>query len=141
MDGPEKFKLTELPPREKFYSSLTEETVSEEDYARAQLVWTEFHISNMQEYHDLYLSLDILLLSLKTFERWVWNIMVLMPFTTTPAWITCLKKNKQSLTLLMSPEHLLFFENSIRGEISVVSHRHAKANNPIVPVYNPDDVN
>ena len=38
MDGPEKFQLTELPSREKFYSSFTEETVSEEDYARAQQV-------------------------------------------------------------------------------------------------------
>ena len=36
MDGSEKFKLTELPPREKFYSNLIEETVSEEDYARAR---------------------------------------------------------------------------------------------------------
>ena len=63
MCSPEKFKLTELPPREKFYSSLTEETVSEEDYARAQKVWTKFHISNMKEYHYLYLSLDVLLLA------------------------------------------------------------------------------
>ena len=37
MDGPDKFKLRELP-RENFYSSLTEETVSEEDFARAQQV-------------------------------------------------------------------------------------------------------
>ena len=63
MDGPEKFKLRELPPREKFYSSLTEKTASEEDYARPQQVWTEFHISNMKEYHDLYLPLDVLLLA------------------------------------------------------------------------------
>ena len=29
----------------------------------------------------------------------------------------------------------LFIENSIRGVISVVSHRHVKANNPLVPDY------
>ena len=52
----------------------------------------------------------------------------------------CLKKTKKSLKLLVSPEHLLFFENSIRGGITVVSHRHAKANNPMVPNFNPDDV-
>ena len=51
----------------------------------------------------------------------------------------CLKKTKQSLKLLMSPEHPLFLDNSIRGGISVVSHRHAKANNPMVPNCNPDD--
>ena len=115
MDGPEKFKLTELPPREKFYSSLTDETVSEEDYARAQQVWTEFHISNKKEYHDLYLSLDVLLLA-DDFENFrkmdmeyygldALHYYTLLGFTLD----ACQKKTKQSLNLLMSPEHLLFF--------------------------------
>ena len=32
-------------------------------------------------------------------------------------------------------EKFLFIENSIRGGISVVSHRRAKANNPLIPDY------
>ena len=43
------------------------------------------------------------------------------------------------MKLLCDPEQFLFFENSIRGGVSVVSHRHATANNEFVPDYIPDD--
>ena len=101
----------------------------------------------MKEYHDLYLPLDVLLLAdvFEHFRRMGMKYYGLdaLHYYTLPGFPldACLKKTKQSLNLLMSPEYRLFIENSIRGEISVVSHRHAKANSPIVPVYNPDDVN
>ena len=53
MDGREKFLMTELPPVDAFYSSLSEETITNEEYERAQKVWREFNIKNMQQYHDL----------------------------------------------------------------------------------------
>ena len=37
------------------------------------------------------------------------------------------------MDLFTDSEKFLFIENSIHGGISVVSHRHAKANNPLVP--------
>ena len=51
----------------------------------------------------------------------------------------CLNMTKLELELLCDPEQFLFVENSIRGEASVVSHRHATANNELVSDYNPDD--
>ena len=48
MDGRDKFLLTELPPIDVFYSSLSEETITPEEYERAQKVWREFNIKNMQ---------------------------------------------------------------------------------------------
>ena len=39
------------------------------------------------------------------------------------------------MDLFTNSEKLIFIENSIRGGISVVSHRHVKANNPLVPDY------
>ena len=63
LDGRDKFLLTELPPIDAFYSSLSEETIITEEYDRAQNVWREFGIENMQQYHDLYLNLDVLLLA------------------------------------------------------------------------------
>ena len=63
MDGRDKFLLTELPPIDAFYSSLSEESITLEEYERGQKVWREFNIENMQQYHDLYLNLDVLLLA------------------------------------------------------------------------------
>ena len=63
MDGRNKFLLTELPPIDSFYNSLSEETIAPEEYERAQKMLREFNIENMQQYHDLYLNLDILLLA------------------------------------------------------------------------------
>ena len=60
MDGRDKFLLNELPLINT-YSSFSEETITPEDYERAQKVWREFNIENMQQYHDLYLNLDVLL--------------------------------------------------------------------------------
>ena len=54
---------TIFPPREQLYSHLKKESVSEDDYEHAQKVWNEFNIQNMRQYHDLYLTLDVLLLA------------------------------------------------------------------------------
>ena len=43
MDSFERFEETQLPPKEKFYSSLTNESISDPDYQHAQEVWTTFN--------------------------------------------------------------------------------------------------
>ena len=47
MDERDKFLLIELPPIDAFYSSLSEETITPEEYDRGQKVWREFGIENM----------------------------------------------------------------------------------------------
>ena len=64
----EKFKETELPPVEAFYSTLNMSGVSEESYQYAQRVWNEFGIRNLGEYDDLYLRMDVVLLE-NVFEK------------------------------------------------------------------------
>ncbi|KAK3731608.1 hypothetical protein QZH41_004848 [Actinostola sp. cb2023] len=63
MDNIEKFKEPQLPPKEAFYSKLTEEHISDDDYQHAQNMYTTFHLQNLGEYHDLYLLSDVLLLA------------------------------------------------------------------------------
>ena len=54
MDNWEKFDETTLPPKEAFYSNLSLQKISDEDYVHIQKVWTVFEIKNCGEYHDLY---------------------------------------------------------------------------------------
>ena len=56
MDAVEKFAEKRLPKREDFYSILTDEDISGEEYRHAQKVWDIFGIENMGQYHDLYLK-------------------------------------------------------------------------------------
>ena len=48
IDGRDKLLLTELPSIDAFCSSLSEETITPEEYQRAQKVWREFKIKNKQ---------------------------------------------------------------------------------------------
>ncbi|XP_011689997.1 PREDICTED: uncharacterized protein LOC105451328 [Wasmannia auropunctata] len=59
----EKLEDTHLSPRKSFYSSLTGDTVSKNDYAHAVNVWERFSIRTLGEYSDLYLKTDVLLLA------------------------------------------------------------------------------
>ena len=63
MDFWEKFNKTALPSKEAFYSNLNLENISDEDYTHTQKVWDVFKIKNLGEYHDIYVKVDILLLS------------------------------------------------------------------------------
>ena len=63
MDSSQKFGDQQLPPKSSFYSILTHEGISEEQYEHAQKVWDIFGVKTMRDHHDLYLKSDILLLA------------------------------------------------------------------------------
>lgn len=71
MDSFGKFSDQQLPPKEEFFSILTDEGISDAQYQHARKVWNTFNMRTMGEYHDLYLKSDILLLAdvLRTFVR------------------------------------------------------------------------
>ena len=56
MDSWKRFNETELRSKDKFYSTLNLEDISDDDYAHAINVSNTFNISNLREYHDLYLN-------------------------------------------------------------------------------------
>ena len=58
MDSWKRFNETELPSEDKFYNKLNLEDISADDYAHTINVWNTFYISNLGEYHDLYVKLD-----------------------------------------------------------------------------------
>ena len=142
MDGPEKFLETSLPPIDKFFSKLCDSNISQDNYDRARDVWNHFKIQNMRQYHDLYLKTDTLLLAdvFENFRRVAKSNYDLDPchYYTSPglSLSACLKYTNVQLELFTDPEHLLFIEKGIRGGISTITNRYAKANNE---KYFPDD--
>ena len=63
IDTPEKSKETQLLARETFYSRLNDEGITDENYAHGRKVWETFEMKNLEDYHDLYNQVDVLLLA------------------------------------------------------------------------------
>ena len=63
VDRMKKLDKTSLPPKVAFYSKLTGDGITDEDYQHAQTVWKEFNIESMKNYHNLYNLSDVLLLA------------------------------------------------------------------------------
>ena len=135
MDSLEKLKETTLPPKEAFYSRLNDGGISDEDYTHAQNVLKTFKMKYFKDYHELYNKVNVLLLadvfenfrniSLKNYE--------LDPahYYTAPGltWDAALKVTDVSLELLSDEDMLSMWEEGIRGGVSMISNRYAKANN------------
>ena len=138
-DGPQKADETSLPPREAFYSRLTEEHITEEDYQHAQKVWTSFELKTLDEYHDLYLKTDVLVLS-DVFENFRATCMKnygldAAHYFSSPglAWDAMLKMTGVELELMREREMHDIVDKGIRGRICNTSHKHAVANNVYIP--------
>ena len=135
MNTEERFNETKLPPKEAFYSRLSGEGITNEDYKHALNVWDVFKMKTFKDYHELYNETDVLLLA-DVFENFRDNnlkIYGLDPahYFTAPglSWDACLKITGVELELLTDSDMLLMWERCIRGGISMISNRYGEANN------------
>ncbi|GBC28027.2 hypothetical protein RIR_jg2302.t1 [Rhizophagus irregularis DAOM 181602=DAOM 197198] len=112
MDDWKKFEKTSLPPKGAFYSKLNETHISDKEYEYAQYVWEKAGCKTMQDYHDIYLKTDILLLAdiFQNFRK--------------------MALKKYGLDLITDQDMYMMVEQGLRGGISMVSKRYARANNP-----------
>ena len=140
----EKLSETQLPTKEKFYSRLNDEDISEEDYQHAQNVWNTFGCQTMRDYHDLYLKSDVLLLAdvFENFRKTCLKHYSLDPahYYTSPglAWDACLKETGQELELLHDYDMLMMFERGIRGGMTHIAKRYSEANNKYMKNFDPN---
>ena len=110
-------------------------SISKEYYQHALQVWKEFGIRDLEDYHDLYLRTDVVLLAnmYKAFRDTCLKHYKLDPvhFYASPglAWKACLKCTGIRLELLTDPDTLLMFERGIRGRITQAVCKYASANN------------
>jgi hypothetical protein len=130
-----------LPPIEAFTSRLSGETISVADYAHAQRVWERFGCRTFRNYHNLYLRCDVAQLA-DVFEAY--RDVSLRGYGLDPvyyfsapnmAWDAMFKKTGVELEQISDESMYEFFEKGMRGGISMISHRHARANNPYVTGY------
>src|SRR5271169_5740138 len=135
IDSIDRLSETELPPKSAFYSKLNDCDISDEDYEHAQTVWKEFGFKTLREYHNLYNVSDVLLLAdvFENFRDVCMNNYKLDPawYYTSPglAWDAALKLTDIALELLSDYDMILVLKRGIKGGISTISNRYAKANN------------
>jgi len=113
-----------------FHNTLKDEKLDDDDYQRAQEIWSMFNIENVQQYHDHYLLSDVLLLA-DVFENFRNSVMKkhkldCLHFFTLQS--MALKHTKAKLDLITDSEIYQMLENSLRGSIATISKRYAVAN-------------
>ena len=127
--------------KECYYSETNNTNISDDDLEHVKKVCDAFNITNLGDYHDLYVSLDVALLAdvFENFRDTTINIDKLDPvyYLSAPglAWQSCLKKTGVTLELLTDVNMLLLLEKGIRGSMCNVIRKYAKANNKYIKIY------
>ncbi|KAE9522107.1 hypothetical protein AGLY_017495 [Aphis glycines] len=144
VDCNSKLNDTTLPPRYKFYNSLTDDHISKKHYMHACNVWKKFKIKTLGEYSDLYLLTDVLILAdvfenfrdicLKTFNLDASYYLTVPGF----AFDAMLFYTGVKLERLKEYPMLLMIESGVRGGVCQSVRRYARANLPDVDgiIYN-----
>ena len=128
MSGFEKFK-EELPSKEKFYSSLTDKKICDNENENVLEVWNTFQVKPMKDYYDLYLKCQALLL-VDVFENsGKSNLkkygLFLSHYLSAPAlsWDAMFNMKKIELELISDAGMYLFFEKAMRSRVSYICKR------------------
>ena len=144
----ERFNEKKLPARKYFFRSTKKEKdcddgkisrghISFKDvfYLTREKIWDKFDIKDMGDYHDHFLKKDVLLLA-DVFEKFIDTCLKfygLDPchYFSSPglSWDAMLKMTGVKLEKVSDIDVYLFIEKGLRGGISYISKRYAKANN------------
>ena len=141
MDSFEKFNQMELPTKDKFYSILNDQHITDDEYDHAKKVWKTFNIKTMGEYHDLYLVSDVLLLTdvFENFRKTCMQYYKLDPchYFTSPglSWGAMLKMTNIKLELMTDIDMFQFIEKGMCGGVSYIANRYGNANNKYMKEY------
>ena len=139
MDSFDRFEETALPSQDSFFSKLSGSPYSDSEYTHATRVCDAFGCETIADYHDIYLQLDVLMLTdfLEKVRKTCLDFYKLDPlhYNTTLglAWDAALRISRGDLLLIADKDMYHFVENSIRGGISMISTRHAQVNSPSFP--------
>ena len=131
-----------LPKKEEFFNYLTCQHITKDEYDFAHKVWNSFSCKKFQDYMEIYLLADCLLLC-DVFENFRSNC--LQQYNIDPCYYfsaphftfnVFLRHSSLTLELLSDINQYLFIIKGIRGGMSMVSKRYALTNNKYVEGYN-----
>ena len=134
-------KHTQLPNKEAFTNDLDGSVITPEDYSHAQRVWHVFRCQTFRDYLELYLLCDVLQLA-DVFESFCTKC--LADYSLDPThyfsaphftYDAFLRYSGVKLDLLTDINQYFFLERGIRGGLSMVAKRYAKANHSNIPGY------
>ena len=117
------------------------EDITDADYVYAKTVCKDFEIKKLEEYHDLYVQSDTLLLAdvFENFRNMCLKIYELDPakFISVPGlvWELALKKTRVKLDFLTEINMLLMVEKGIREGICQSTCQYTNANNKYMKDY------
>ena len=127
----ERFDETQLPPKDEFYSLLSESGITDKDYERACETWKQFNIEKLGQYHDFYLMSDVYILAdvFENFRDMCLEYYGLDPayYYTLPnfAWDAMLKKTKVTMEQLSDFDMYQMLENWFtRRHVSNIAETH-----------------
>lgn len=138
-----RYDETQLPSKKCFYNSLTNQNITDEDYAYANLVWRELNIHNLGEYTDLYLKTDVLLLSdiFENFRSTCKRHYQLDPchYLTAPSLSFDAMLLITNIRIELIDDLVIYkmIQAGIRGGICMCSYRYARSNNKYNENYDP----
>lgn len=141
LDSMSKLKLTSLPCKQHFYDKLREKSISSNDYLHAKRVWYTFECNSLQDYMEIYLKTDVLLLAdvFESFRAMCFEFYGLdcSYFVSLPQYgmEALLKRSGVELELFTDIDMINFIYRGVRGGQSMITKRHAEANNPYMKNY------
>ena len=147
MNSFKRFNEEKLPAKKYVFSStddkMSDGYISVKDYLTCEKIWDKFKMKNMGDYHDHYLKKDVLL-SVDVFIKFIATCLKfygLDPchYFSSPglSWDVMLKMMGVKLEKISDINKYLFIEKGLRGGISYIAKRYAKANNKYINVYDP----
>ena len=149
-----RFNVKKLPARKYFYSSTKDGKIgvdgkisgghiSIKDYLTCEKICDKFKMKNIGGYHDHCLKKDVLL-SADVFEKFIDTCLKYYGhapchYFCSPglSWDTMLKMTGVKLEKISDIDKYLFIEKGLRGGISYIAKRYAKANNKYMNDYDP----
>ena len=107
-------------------------------------IWDKLEMKNMGDYHNHYLKKDVLFLA-DVFEKFVSTCLKFYEldpchYFSSPglSWDAMLKMTGVKLEKISDIDKYLFIEKGLRGGISYIAKRYAKANNKYINDYDPE---